>query len=138
MRGKWNHICLSISTVLMNSKQLNLYLNGGLALSLTTNTSVNPATGNNFSLFSNNSGTIDSNTFGKVYYGNCRLCVQTYGHQTPSDDHKFCVRSVIRSNRPHYYFVKVIITLLINFCLFHPIIAIITHYRPSMSHLGHK
>ena len=73
MRGKWNHICLSISTVLMNSKQLNLYLNGGLALSLTTNTSINPATGNNFSLFSNNSGTIDSNTFGKVYYGNCRL-----------------------------------------------------------------
>jgi len=78
LRGKWTHLAVTSSIASASSKTLKLYINGGLAITLTDSVWTswpNPSSSTSkFTIGSNsNNGTIQSETLNKVHFGDTRV-----------------------------------------------------------------
>lgn len=79
LRGKWNHLAVSIasSTTTSTSRLLNIYVNSALVITLNntqwTNWPNPNLSSNNFCIGCANNGTIQSEALNKIHFGNTRM-----------------------------------------------------------------
>jgi len=78
LKGKWSHLCVTISNINNLTKELKLYINGALLIfldSTTWSSWCDPySSPNKFTIGCNsNNGTIQVESLGKVHFGNTRM-----------------------------------------------------------------